>query len=191
MAEIVNSFWLSNGDVLTAIVTKDRFLQNTAYSFDTIRNFLDSPMITPRFRIFVLYSDETINYEIPLEDIKLGGSYSENYQNGQRRSISFSLDNSSGNYTPNINTFWAGTRLRLDQGIEMYDGTTVWFYKGIYVINQITSGESVSEKNIQISASDKFSLFEGKTGTLEDTFEIPVDSEIEKVIKTICSTSYG
>ena len=191
MAEIVNSFGLSNGDVLTAIVTKDRFLQNTAYSFDTIRNFLDSPMITPRFRIFVLYSDETINYEIPLEDIKLGGSYSENYQNGQRRSISFSLDNSSGNYTPNINTFWAGTRLRLDQGIEMYDGTTVWFYKGIYVINQITSGESVSEKNIQISASDKFSLFEGKTGTLEDTFEIPVDSEIEKVIKDILLSDMG
>ena len=191
MAEIINSFGLSNGDVLTAIITKDRFSQNTSYNFDTIRKFLDFPMITPRFRIYVLYSDETINYEIPVEDIKLGGSYSENYQNGQRRSLSFALDNFSGKYTPNINTLWAGTRLRLDQGIEMYDGTTVWFYKGIYVISQVTPSQSINEKTVQVSASDKFSLFEGRTGALESTFEIPVDSEIEKVIQDILLSDMG
>jgi hypothetical protein len=38
--------------------------------------------IYPRFRFFILNSDETERYEIPQEDILQDGSYSENYQNG-------------------------------------------------------------------------------------------------------------
>jgi hypothetical protein len=54
-----------------------------------------------------LNADETERYEIPNEDI-IGGSYSENYQSGQRRTLSFQLNNNNGEYTPSINHFWTG-----------------------------------------------------------------------------------
>ena len=139
----------------------------------------------------MLYSDETINYEIPQEDIKLGGTFDENYQDGQRRSLSFTLYNQDGKYSPNVNNLWAGTRLRLDRGLSTIDGTTLWCETGIFVISQIQNNLTTSERSVQVSAKDKFSLFEGKTGTLETTYEIPVGSEIEQVIKTIQLMSMG
>ena len=144
-----------------------------------------------KWRIYVLYPDETINYEIPQEDIKLGGSFDENYQDGQRRSLSFSLYNQDGKYSPNINNFWAGTRLRLDRGLCTIDGTTLWCESGIFVVSQAQNSLSPSERTVQITAKDKFNIFDGKTGTLETTYEIPVGSEIEQVIKTIQLTNMG
>ena len=113
------------------------YSDNNQISADTLKYYIDNNISQPQFRIYVLYPDETINYEIPQEDIQLGGSYNENYQNGQRCSLSFSLYNENGNYTPNINTFWAGTRLRLDVGIKVSDSETYWFQKGIFVINSV------------------------------------------------------
>ncbi len=139
----------------------------------------------PLFKIYVLFPDETINYEIPQEDIKLGGSLEENYQDGQRRSLTFSLYNQDGKYSPNINSFWAGTRLRVDKGLSTVDGTTLWCQAGIFVISQIQNSLNPSERTVQVTAKDKFSLFEDKVGTLEMSYEVPVGSEIEEVIRTI------
>ena len=104
MAVNKNYIAMSSGDIAIAEYTDGSYIQN-ASDIDYILNAIDSNHVIPQFRIYVLYADETINYEIPNEDIKLGGSYSENYQDGQRRSLSFSLYNESGRYTPNIFTF--------------------------------------------------------------------------------------
>ena len=139
----------------------------------------------PKWRLYVLYPDETINYEIPQEDIRTGGSFEENYQDGQRRSLTFTLHNQDRKYSPGINSFWTGTRLRLDRGICTIDGTTLWCESGIFVVSQAQNNLSPSDRSVQITAKDKFSLFDGKPGTLETTYEIPIGSEIEQVIKTI------
>ncbi len=154
-------------------------------------HWMNNNYTMPKWKIYVLNSDETINYEIPQEDIKIGGSYEENYQDGQRRSLSFSLYNQDGKYSPGINSFWAGTRLRLDRGITTIDGTTLWCESGIFVVSQAQNSLSPTDRTVQISAKDKFSLFESKTGTLETTYEIPIGSEIEQVIKTIQLMSMG
>ena len=61
---------------------------------DKVRKMLQAPIITPRFRISVLNEDETVDYVIPEEDIINNGiSYSENYQNGQRRQLTIKLIN--------------------------------------------------------------------------------------------------
>lgn len=143
------------------------------------------------FRIFVLYPDETINYEIPITDIGTGGSYSENYQNGQRRSLSFTLYNYDGKYTPNINTFWAGTRLRFDMGLKVSDEVIYWFKKGVFIINNITPSMTDSLRTVSISAADKFSLFEGATGTLSSTYEVPIGTDIQTIVYDILKTDVG
>lgn len=184
MAVNKNYIAMSSGDIAIAEYTDGSYIQN-ASDIDYILNAIDSNHVIPQFRIYVLYADETINYEIPNEDIKLGGSYSENYQDGQRRSLSFSLYNESGRYTPNIFTFWAGTRLRLDVGLLLPDDSLIWFQKGIFVINKINPSLVPSEATVSIEAGDKFSLFENKTGTLDSSYEIPVGSDIKSVISGI------
>ena len=62
----------------------------------TVINLLRAPVIKTSYRLYILNQDETINREIPEEDIIFSeGSYSENYENGQRRNLNISLNNLS------------------------------------------------------------------------------------------------
>ena len=90
-----------------------------------IVDLINSPSIKPRYRIYLLNSDETINSEVPQEDIIEGGTLSENYQNGQRRSLTFTLMNEHGKYTPGINSLWAGSRVRVDIGLTSLNGDII------------------------------------------------------------------
>ena len=181
------TYQLANGDVLALSINNSSFGQdsnlNDRYTITDLMQMIESQVSAPRYRIYVLYPDETINFEIPLSDIVEGGSYSENYQDGQRRSLSFQLYNDQGKYTPNINMFWAGTRLRLDFGVESFDGTTIWVQKGVFVVAKASVTQSQGEETVSIEASDKFALFENKTGTLEMTYEVPVGMLIQDAIE--------
>lgn len=181
----------SSGDIVAIDSIERELYIDQNLDTEQLLDWIRFNNVAPRYKIYVLYPDETINYEIPLEDILSGGSYSENYQNGQRRSLSFSLYNVDDKYTPNINKLWAGTRLRLDVGIEVPGETIVWFKRGIYIITKIDPSLGTDQNIVQVSASDKFSLFEDKTGTLEFSYEIPEGQEIESVIKNILLTDMG
>ena len=191
MPERTQNLLLSSGDTIPITMESQDFFGIYNFDISYLINMLKNNYAYPRWRIYVLFPDEVINYEIPNEDIKLGGSFNENYQDGQRKSLSFSLYNESGKYSPNINMFWANTRLRLDMGVELVSGETVWFQAGIFVVSNAQDSVSTSEKMVQITAKDKFSLFEDKTGTIESTYEIPEGTEIEEVFKTILLSDMG
>lgn len=191
MPERTQNLLLSSGDTIPITMESQDFFGIYNFDISYLINMLKNNYAYPRWRIYVLFPDEVINYEIPNEDIKLGGSFSENYQDGQRKSLSFSLYNESGKYSPNVNMFWANTRLRLDMGVELISGETVWFQAGIFVVSNAQDSVSTSEKMVQITAKDKFSLFEDKTGTIESTYEIPEGTEIEEVFKTILLSDMG
>lgn len=152
---------------------------------------LKKSTIKPCFRLFLLNSDETINYEIPQEDIKLdNGSFTENYQSGQRKNVNIDLINNNGQYNPSINTIWVHNRFRFDVGIQ--DGnTTYWFPRGIYVLNNPIATHEISLKEISLSLVDKFAILEGPMGTLEATYEIPVGSDIKQAIEGILTLDNG
>ena len=66
------------------------------YDLNALERALESGKYEARFRLFSLYPDENINYEIPQEDIiNDSGNYTENYQNGQRRNVNINLINKS------------------------------------------------------------------------------------------------
>lgn len=180
------------GEVLSVYVDDEAY-DPEYYSFTTITKMLKMPILKPRFRLFLLNPDETIDYEIPQKDIILSsGSYNENYQNGQRRSIDISLDNSDGKYTPNLNKIWVNNRFRLDIGIDsLFMIRTYWFTRGIYILGNPTATHSNSDKQVTLSLLDKFAYLEGKSGTLETTYEIPVGTDIEEAIKGILSLDNG
>lgn len=180
-----NILWSKYGEIL-------RLVDDNDISFSELSTILKSPINRPRFRLFVLNSDETINYEIPQEDIDLSspGSFSENYQSGQRKSLNINLINIDGKYTPNVNSVWINNKFRLDVGLE-FNGKTYWFPRGIYILNNPTSKHGNSDKTVSLNLVDKFGLLEGKAGTLEATYEIPVDSDIEKAITGILTLDNG
>ena len=180
---------LSSGEVEPIILESD-FYVNSSTDIEYLEQQINLNHVTPRFRIYVLHADETINYEIPSENIKAGGSYSENYQNGQRRSLSFTLWNENKQYSPNINMLWAGTRLRFDIGITV-GVETLWFVKGYFVITKASPSLTPSGKEVAISASDKFALFDGTLGRLADTYEITEGTDIREVIENIKTLELG
>ena len=161
------------------------------YDFDMLETILRKGKYTSKFRLFLLYPDEKINYEIPQEDIiNDSGNYTENYQNGQRRNVNISLVNKDGQYIPSINSIWVYDKFRLDIGIE-YNNDIFWFPRGIYIMGNPNSTHDDSDKQLSLTLVDKFALLEGKMGTLETTYEIPEGTDIESAIKEILTLDSG
>ncbi len=161
------------------------------YDFDILETILRKGKYTSKFRLFLLYPDEKINYEIPQEDIiNDSGNYTENYQNGQRRNVNISLVNKDGQYIPSINSIWVYDKFRLDIGIE-YNNDIFWFPRGIYIMGNPNSTHNDSDKQLSLTLVDKFALLEGKMGTLETTYEIPEGTDIESAIKGILTLDSG
>ena len=179
-----NVLWSQYGEVL-------RLVDSSSISMSYLTDVLKRPTIKPRFRLFVLNPDETINYEIPEEDIIINsGNFTENYQNGQRKSVNINLINIDGKYTPSINTIWVHDRFRFDIGLE-FDGQVYWFPRGIYILGNPSADHQDSDKQVSLTLADKFAVLEGKAGTLEATYEIPVDSDIEQAIMGILTLDNG
>ena len=179
-----NVLWSQYGEVL-------RLVDSSSISMSYLTDVLKRPTIKPRFRLFVLNHDETINYEIPEEDIIINsGNFTENYQNGQRKSVNINLINVDGKYTPSINTIWVHDKFRFDIGLE-FDGQVYWFPRGIYILGNPSADHQDSDKQVSLTLVDKFAVLEGKAGTLEATYEIPVDSDIEQAIMGILTLDNG
>lgn len=178
----------SSGDILSYYSANSI----NGISVSVLKDIISNKILAPRFRFHWLNPDETVKTDIPEEDIILGGSYNENYQNGQRRNISFSLYNYTGKYTPSINNLWKGTKFSFECGLEIDDvGTVIWFPKGIYVVTNISVSEDSSQKNVSVEMADKFAVLTGKTGTLETTYTIGPNRLISDIVKDILKTDLG
>ena len=184
----------ASGDVLAFTVSSLNSvnkIENTV-SYSLIEQLVRSHTLYPRFRVLVLNPDETVCYELPQEDILLGGSYSENYQQGQRRSLSLTLNNESGKYTPSINGLWANSKFALEVGMQIPDtDTIIWFSKGIFVLTNMSPSYDSSKKTVSLSLSDKFNYLEGNTGVLSTSYSLPVGTPIEDALRDILTYSSG
>lgn len=197
MPKIENKIGLKSGDVVSysveSVFSDISISELSKYqSIKNIKDIIDRNTIFPRFRIFVLNDDETVCYQIPNEDIISGGSYQENYQNGSRRTLSFSLYNDDGKYTPSINKFWVNTKVRLDIGLEVPDERiTIWFNHGVFLMSAPNPSHSSDGSTVSINCADKFTIFENSTGIISTTTEIPPGSKIKDVIQDIQNIDLG
>lgn len=160
------------------------------YSLTDLKNIINSYILNPHFRISILNSDETVNSVISLDAVIKGGSYEENYQNGQRRSLSLTLFNGMGEFTPSINGLWGNKKINFEIGIEI-NNDILWFSKGIYCINNINPSHEVGNKNVDLELGDKFSLFESNAGVLPYALTIEPGELIEEVIQNILLQDMG
>ena len=141
--------------------------------------------IRPRFRLSLLYPDESFREDISEYLIQGSGSLQIQYAQGQRRSLNFTLNNESGVFTPNgINSkIWVNTKFQLDLGMEMANGDVVWNSAGIFVIGTPQITREDARKIIDIQCYDKFALLDGTLGgTLDATYEIDAGEKIYNII---------
>ena len=162
------------------------------YTISELEKIFKKRMIKPRFRFSMLNPDETVSYVFPDEDVSINNtSYNEQYQDGIRRTMTLGLINVDKKYTPNINGIWANNKISFEAGVEKSNGEVLWFPSGVYVINNVDMNRDAAEQMVTINLSDKFSIFEGKMGTLEGTYEIPAKSICRNVIKEILNLDNG
>ena len=161
-------------------------------NYPLVKNYLERPVIKPRYRVSVLTPDEKVSYTIDENDIVSGGiNYTESYQNGQRKNFSLELINIDGKYTPSVNGLWVNDRFRLDVGIEVDNGDIIWFPKRIYIMGDSQLNNSSQQKTITIQMQDKYAIFEGKTGTLDTAYEVENGSNIYDALKGILNFTMG
>lgn len=159
--------------------------------YQLLEKLVKRTFIKPLYRVSVLNPDESVNYIINPQDILEDGiSYNEEYQNGQRRSITLKLANPHGEYTPSINGIWLDAKFSLDIGL-VYGKRILWFPKGVYVTGDVASTNNDSDKTVSIQLKDKYAIFESKMGTLHASYEIPVGSDIGDAIRGILNFSMG
>lgn len=158
------------------------------YSIKEVMATVRASTLRPRWRISILSSDDRVLRYIPEEDILAGGSYSENYQSGQRRSLSFSVLDEDGKYSVGVNGVWFMSRFGLEMGIGMPDGGVAWVKRGVYIAQQPSQQHSADRNVVQVACADKWALFSGASGRLESTYEIESGSKIIPIIKSIQST---
>lgn len=182
---------LSSGNIVPITTKKGQSYVDVDTNINALLNLTLSPMTAPRYRIYILNADDTIREELPLEDMLSSGSFSENYQSGQRCSLSLILFNGDGKYTPNINQLWVGTKMRFDAGIEQYDGGIIWVQKGIFVITSVQPNYSPGTQTVSISLGDKFSELESGAGKMQMAYEVPRDSNIKAVVKELLGIAKG
>lgn len=159
--------------------------------FYEIEKLVRGKVLRPRFKLLELNQDETVRGEIPLDRVIVGGSYQENYQNGQRRNLSLTLDNSSGEYTPSINHYFFGSKFLFDVGLERFDGKIIWFHKGVFVLTGSNPTHEIESKNISWTLEDKFCILEGPQGTLPDGYNVAAGADVYDVIDSILSYNNG
>lgn len=103
------------------------------------------------------------------------------------------MNNNNGEYTPSINHFWTGQKFSFYIGFNLNndENSVVWFRKGIYSCQSQSVDNSSDTKTVSIETADKFSVLEGKSGTLEYSYTINVGEDIEEVINNILNTDNG
>lgn len=162
-------------------------------NYSKVNELLKREIYNLHYKIFVLRSDETIDYEIPLEDIILDSiNFSENYNQGERRNVSFSLINADNKYTPNVREIWVNTKFRLDVGIEdRYNEQIYWFQYGIYILSNPNLIHNNSDQQITYNLRDKWAVLEGNKSTITSIMEIPVGSNVGEAIQGILNIDDG
>ena len=195
-----------NGLILSYIRSDDG---DGSIDVNDLINVLKRPYISIKHKICVLREDETVDYEIPEEDIVTGSvSYSENTQNGQRRSLSFKLINKDGKYTPSVNydygggtnaqdrrfgvhtPLWGNSRFSYEIGVRIKEDKYFWFAKGIYILSSVDvpGGDN---RELSISLKDKFAIFEGNSGKMLYGMEIKHGNDVNLVVKDMLKQDTG
>ena len=120
------------------------------------------------------------------------GNISVNLQNGQRRTVSVTLARLDGDFDYSINHIWFGQEIALDEGLVLPNGKEYYIQQGIFVIETPVETLEPGNRTITYDLVDKWSMLDGTLyGTLEGTYEVPVQTNIFDPITALLEEDRG
>lgn len=137
----------------------------------------------PQYQSYKYYEYDSSNNEYKLLTSDYISDWNTNYTQYYKL-----VTSNKYKYFPDVDGLWYGTKIKYEQGIKYLD-REYYFPKGIYVIKNFDLQHTVSARDITYQCTDKFGMYEGQLGILEDGYEIPVDTPIEEVINDILNLS--
>lgn len=120
------------------------------------------------------------------------GNLSVNLQNGARRAASVRLSNVDGEYDFNVNNLWFGTKVRLQMGLVLPDGSDFLIPQGVFYIKNPEEVFNPNERSIKLELTDKWSMLDGTLGgNLDGIYEVPINSNIFSAIDGLLKDQQG
>lgn len=161
------------------------------YNFNDIptsiyQQAIRSQQVRPRFRLSLLYQDESFKEDISDYLMNGSGSLSIEYNQGLRRSMSITLDNSDGRFTPNgLNgIMWMNTKLKLELGVELSNGDIIYNSAGIFCVGNPQAQRQAAQRTISIQCYDKFAMLDGTLGgVLESEYRIAEGTKVINIFR--------
>lgn len=155
-------------------------------TYNNYLEYMTTGLYNPIIKAQWLRNDETPESEFSAHI--LDGSLTENLNDGVRKSIDLQLYNKDGIYIPNPDTFWIGKKIKIFIGYDIPNKGKIYFPKGVFVCAKPSLSSKGRCSELSLSASDKFSLYNGEIGgTLLNTYEISVNSNLNTAIRQILS----
>lgn len=149
-------------------------------------------LIIPKFRLSLLYPDETVKEEIVNDIISDNGNLSINYQQGIRRSLNLSLINIDKKWLPNPNSgnMWMNSKFKFDLGVEI-NGVDYWQPQGVFIVSDPNAISKGADKSISIQFQDKFAFLTNPSGNVNLTYETAMTDTVREVIQGLLDTDMG
>lgn len=155
----------------------------------TLNNFITKLRAKTATRVFKIERlDNNENVIDELTSKVISGDINLTDELGTRRTATITFDNSNGDFIPDSGgSIWMSKKFKISSGLKMDDDTEYYVSRGIFLCSE---PEIVSDYNAEATASiqflDKWSLLNGTLGgTLENTYIIPVNSNIDSAVRQL------
>ena len=120
------------------------------------------------------------------------GQLSVNLQNGQRRSVTITLDNTNEEFSYQYGKLWFGQEIALDEGVVLSNGQPFYIQQGVFLINTPTNKVEPDGNTMQLNLVDKWANLDGTLrGSLEGTYEVPYGTNIFEPISALLAEDRG
>jgi len=151
------------------------------------QNYIDtikSPISQRLLKIEIL--DSNYNIINTITPSIIDGNISFSSDSGARRSCNITFDNSDGSFIPNPEgQFWMNTMYQVFTGYRVND-EDYYFSRGIFVSGEPTVNSQFASQTVELQLYDQFTFLDGTLGgTIENTYIIPVGSDVETVVRQI------
>jgi len=154
-------------------------------------NYIKTVLSPRQKEVFVKieFYDSTMRYlgeytkQVSKNDI---GSISVSMDRPIRRSFSFSLDNTNGDFTwGEQNLIWIDKRVKVYTGLKLLDGTIEYVPQGVFIMTEPQDSHDFNGKRTSINGMDKAYLYTDKRGKFVNETTIANNTLITEAIKTI------
>lgn len=191
---LINNCITDNINGSTELSVEHEYYNNKFFSdfvINDIYEIFNNCIIIPVFRLYLLDDEENILYDISPDFIN--GNLQCTYQSGTRRTLSINLINNNSKYTQSnsLTYLYFGRKFRLDAGIVV-NKDIYWFQQGVFLMQDPNISCDDSKQTINVSLSDKFSLFDGTiNGSTSMKVILPVGVPMKQAFINILTADKG